>query len=223
MLPYPVYLQNDATAACGAELAFGGHAGLTDFIYFYVGAFIGGGVVLNGGLFAGRTGNAAALGSMPVPDGSGGAVQLIDRASLVLLERKLLASGVRVAALYDPAGDWAPFGAPLDEWLAAAGRGIAHAVAVASAVIDFEAAVIDGAFPDAVKARLLDEVAAGLRGLDLSGIAPPRLLPGTIGPVARALGGASLPLFDRYLVDQTTVTGNGVWRPSDAPRRPVRT
>ena len=38
-----------------------------DFIYFYVGAFVGGGLVLNGGLFAGRTGNAAALGSMPVP------------------------------------------------------------------------------------------------------------------------------------------------------------
>ena len=66
-LPYPVYLQNDATAACGAELAFGGGAELQDFLYFYVGAFIGGGLVLNGGLFAGRTGNAAALGSMPVP------------------------------------------------------------------------------------------------------------------------------------------------------------
>ena len=105
-LPYPVYLQNDATAACGAELAFGDHAGLQDFIYFYVGAFIGGGLVLNGGLFAGRTGNAAALGSMPVPDGAGGTAQLIDRASLVLLERRLRAAGLPLDALYDPAADW---------------------------------------------------------------------------------------------------------------------
>jgi predicted NBD/HSP70 family sugar kinase len=80
-LPYPVYIQNDATAACGAELAFGDHAGLLDFIYFYIGAFVGGGLVLSGGLFAGRTGNAAALGSMPVPDGSGGSAQLIDQVS----------------------------------------------------------------------------------------------------------------------------------------------
>ena len=118
LLPYPVYLQNDATAACGAELAFGDNAGLQDFIYFYVGAFVGGGLVLNGGLFTGRTGNAAALGSMPVPDGAGGTVQLIDRASLVLLERRLRAAGLPLDALYDPAADWSGFGAHLDDWLA---------------------------------------------------------------------------------------------------------
>ena len=103
-LPYPVYLQNDATAACGAELAFGDHAGLMDFIYFYIGAFVGGGLVLSGGLFAGRTGNAAALGSMPVPDGAGGSAQLIDQASLVVLERSLRAAGLPLDALYDPTG-----------------------------------------------------------------------------------------------------------------------
>ena len=105
-LPWPVYVQNDATAACGAELAFGDNAGLQDFIYFYVGAFVGGGLVLNGGLFAGRTGNAAAIGSMPVPDGAGGSTQLIDVASLVLLERRLRAAGLPLDAIYDPGGDW---------------------------------------------------------------------------------------------------------------------
>ncbi len=65
--PWPVYLQNDATAACGAELAFGAGPRKQDFIYFYVGTFVGGGVVLNGSLYTGHTGNAGALGSMPVP------------------------------------------------------------------------------------------------------------------------------------------------------------
>jgi predicted NBD/HSP70 family sugar kinase len=204
-LPWPVYLQNDATAACGAELAFGSHTGLLDFIYFYVGAFIGGGVVLNGGLYTGRTGNAAALGSMPVPDGSGGSSQLIDVASLVLLERRLRAAGLPVAALYDPQADWDAFGRHLDDWLAGAARGIAHAVAAAAAIIDFEAAVIDGAFPTPVQDRLLAAVSRELAGLDLSGIVPPAIRPGSIGPVARALGGASLPLFDRFLVDQHTL------------------
>ena len=121
-LPWPVYLQNDATAACGAELAFGRHAGLQDFVYFYVGAFIGGGLVLNGGLFAGRTGNAAALGSMPVPDGAGGSEQLIDVASLVLLERRLRAKGLPLDVLYDPDADWGGYGADLEDWLAGAAR-----------------------------------------------------------------------------------------------------
>jgi predicted NBD/HSP70 family sugar kinase len=211
-LPYPVYLQNDATAACGAELAFGHHAGLMDFIYFYIGAFIGGGLVLSGGLFAGRTGNAAALGSMPVPDGSGRSAQLIDLASLVLLERRLRAAGVPLEALYDPTSDWAGFEAHLDLWIETAARGIAHAIAAASAIIDFEAAVIDGAFPPHVQAQLLAATVRELHRLDLSGIAPPRVLPGSIGPIARALGGASLPLFDRYLLDQHTLAGSHAGR-----------
>jgi predicted NBD/HSP70 family sugar kinase len=217
LLPCPVYIQNDATAACGAELAFGEHAGLMDFIYFYIGAFVGGGLVLSGGLFAGRTGNAAALGSMPVPDGSGGSAQLIDQASLVLLERSLRDAGLPLDALYEPGADWQGFDTHLDAWLATASRGIAHAVAAASTIIDFEAAVIDGAFPEAVKLRLLESVAAELARLDLSGITPPELRPGSIGPIARALGGASLPLFDRYLVDQHTLAGAARIGPARRP------
>jgi predicted NBD/HSP70 family sugar kinase len=202
LVPYPVYLQNDATAACGAELAFGEHSGLADFIYFYVGAFIGGGLVLNGGLYAGRTGNAAALGSMPVPDDAGGTVQLIDRASLVLLERRLRAAGRPVDALYDPGARWDDFDPWLTDWIATASCSIAHAVAAASAIIDFEAAIIDGAFPEGVCHRIVAAVGDNLRRLDLSGIDPPALRAGSVGPIARALGGASLPLFDRYLPDQ---------------------
>ena len=59
---FPVYLQNDATSACGAELVFGKTSGLRDFLYFYIGAFAGGGIVLDGRLYGGPTGNAGALG-----------------------------------------------------------------------------------------------------------------------------------------------------------------
>ncbi len=214
-LPYPVYVQNDATAACGAELAFGDHAGVQDFLYFYIGAFVGGGLVVNGSLFAGRTGNAAALGSMPVPARGGGSTQLIDVASLVLLERELRTAGLPIDALYDPTADWAPLGAYLDRWLERAGPGIAHAIAAGAAVVDSEAAVIDGPFPPAVRDRLLAQVEAALHRLDLSGIDAPAVRPGSIGPIARALGGASLPLFDRYLLDQHTLAGGGRGRPME--------
>ncbi len=211
VLPYPVYLQNDGTAACGAELAFGAGADLRDFIYFHVGAFIGGGLVLNGGLFTGRTGNAAALGSMPVQDAEGRTVQLIDVASLILLERSLTASAGpgRDAAhlLYDPTAAWDAFGPELDVWIEGAARGIAQAIAAACCVIDLEAAIIDGAFPQAVRSRLLAATDVALRTLDLTGIRPPDLREGSLGAIARALGGASLPLFDRYLVEQHALAG----------------
>ncbi|MBB5222200.1 putative NBD/HSP70 family sugar kinase [Amaricoccus macauensis] len=215
VLPYPVYMQNDATAACGAELAFSDNAGLQDFLYFYIGTFIGGGLVLSGALFAGRTGNAAALGSMPVPDGHGGSVQLIDVASLVVLERRLRAAGLPASTIYDPGADWTTLGAHLDDWLAEAGLGIAQAIAAGSAIIDFEAVVIDGPFPEDVRTRLLHAVKAGLGRLDLSGIEPPEIRGGGIGPLARALGGASLPLFDRYLVDPHVVASPGRSLPTD--------
>ena len=88
-------------------------------------------------------------------------------------------------------------------------------MAAGCAIIDFEAAVIDGAFPEAVRARLIEAVGRELAALDLPGIDPPRLRPGSIGPVARALGGASLPLFDRYLIDQHTLSGVGNRRPRE--------
>lgn len=200
-LPYPVYVQNDATAACGAELAFGISAHVQDFIYFYVGTFIGGGVVLNGSLHVGRTGNAGALGSMPVPGPNGTVDQLIDQASLVLLERRLRADGIDAAILYRDGADWTVLGTRLDEWLKLAAEGLAHAIVAAASVIDFEATVIDGAFPADVQTRLIGQVRQAISRLDTSGIDVPVLRAGSIGPIARALGGASLPLFDRYLVD----------------------
>ncbi|MBA3323723.1 MAG: ROK family transcriptional regulator [Rhodobacteraceae bacterium] len=206
-LRYPVYLRNDATAACGAELAFGAGADLQDFLYLYIGAFIGGGLVLNGGLFAGRTGNAAALGSMPVQDGAGRTVQLIDVASLVVLERRLVDAGLPAAALFDPAADWSGFGAHLEAWTREAARGIAQAIVAASSVIDLEAVLIDGSFPPEAQARLLEATIAAVAALDRSGIEPPAMRAGALGPIARALGGASLPLFDRYLVDQHALAG----------------
>ena len=98
---FPVYLQNDATSACGAELVFGSGGTPRDFIYFYIGAFAGGGIVLNGGLYGGPTGNAGALGSMPVPGPGGAPRQLIDIASIAMLEKALNAKGRRCLATVD--------------------------------------------------------------------------------------------------------------------------
>ncbi len=87
LCPYPVTLCNDATSACAAEFFLGEAWRERDFLYFFVGVFLGGGLVLDGALYIGRTGNAAALGSMPIsaPGGSGSS-QLIACASLYQLE-----------------------------------------------------------------------------------------------------------------------------------------
>jgi predicted NBD/HSP70 family sugar kinase len=200
-MPWPVYLCNDSTAACAAELVFGGNGDLRDYLYFFIGSFIGGGVVLNGALYAGVTGNAGAIGSMPVP-GPGGVHQLIRSASLYLLEARLIAAGKEAGWLWSRPDAFQSVGPELDDWLAEASAAIAHAIIAASAVIDFQAAVIDGAFPAAVRDGLVARVAAALGAHDRQGLSPLRVVPGTIGPSAREIGGGSLPLFASFAMDR---------------------
>ncbi len=194
-----VQIRNDASAACGAELVFGTGARPPNFVYFYIAYFIGGGVVIDGALHIGPSGNAGALGSMPIPCPDGETRQLIRIASLATLERRLAAAGKPSDPLWGQPVDWS-FAAPeIDAWIDETGRAIAFAIAGAAAVLDAEAAMIDGHLPPVVRAAI---VAATRRGLDrhnFSGVNRPEVLEGQIGADARALGAASLPLSARYL------------------------
>lgn len=58
VLPDPILVENDATAASRAEWTFGKQATQPDSIYFFLGTFVGGGTVLNGNVFKGCRGNA---------------------------------------------------------------------------------------------------------------------------------------------------------------------
>jgi predicted NBD/HSP70 family sugar kinase len=198
---WPVHLCNDATAACAAELVFGiGHR-YTDYIYFFVSYFIGGGVVLNGSLFAGRAANAGALGSMPVPSGSG-ARQLIELASLYELEKALAAEGRDPSVLWRQPGDWGDVGPALERWIAKAAKSIAHAAAAAAAVIDAGAIIVDGACPAHVRQALVEKVREAMREVDRRGLSPFEIVAGTLGSDARAMGAASLPLLANYAIDR---------------------
>jgi predicted NBD/HSP70 family sugar kinase len=205
IVPFPVFQQNDATAACGAELVFGAGPNYSDFAYFFIGSFIGGGVVLNQALYAGKTGNAGAFGSMPVPSRSGHPSQLIDQASIFVLEEMLTREGLDPALLWKDPDYWHQLGATLDLWIDHTARGLAIAITSVCSVIDFEAVIVDGGFPKDVCARIVDATRKATLKLDLQGIAPPHIEQGAVGSAARAIGAASLPLFSRYLLDQNVL------------------
>jgi hypothetical protein len=69
--------------------------------------------------------------------------------------------------------------------------------------------MIDGWMPAALRARLVVETQTAFNRLDLSGVSPPVIREGTVGPQARALGGAAIPLSQRFLVDQTMIQKSG--------------
>ncbi|MBH0237450.1 ROK family transcriptional regulator [Methylobrevis albus] len=202
--PYPVVLCNDATAACAAELVFGNPKHRTDFLYVFVGYFIGGGVVLGGSLYPGRSGNAGALGSMPVLPAVAGAApaQLIHAASLAALERRLEAAGLDPMLIWQTPDRWDEIEPHVAAWLAEVGDHLAVAIVAALSVVDFEAVVIDGGFPARIRARLVAELGAKLPRLNWSGLTPAEVEEGTVGSEARAIGAASLPLLETYARDR---------------------
>jgi predicted NBD/HSP70 family sugar kinase len=202
LFDFPVFPCNDATAACAAELLFGNGQRAAEFAYFYVGYFIGGGLVLNGALVQGRNGNAGAFGSILVPKVGGGAQQLIQCASLYLLETSLNRSGQNASILWQENEDWSPIGKALDEWLNQASSGLAAAILSVAAVTECAEVIIDGAMPPAVRAKLVMATQQALQRLNQNGISPFQLREGGIGRGARALGAASLPLFANFIIDR---------------------
>ncbi|QCI96483.1 ROK family transcriptional regulator [Agrobacterium larrymoorei] len=205
VVDYPVFLQNDATSACGAELVFGNGQAYPDFLYIFIGSFIGGGVVLNSALFSGRTGAAGAIGPLPVQGRDGKTVQLLKIASIFVLEDMLREKEIDPKPLWFSPDEWIDFGEPLEVWIRNTAAALAQAVIAAASIIDFATVIIDGGFPDWVRSRIVQATREALMLHDLQGVSVPDITEGAVGSQARAIGAASLPLFSRYLLDQNVL------------------
>lgn len=203
--PWVPLVANDATAACVAETTFKRTGDLQDGIYLYVGTFIGGGIILNGSVFFGRTGSAGGFGPFRVPGGAPGSDRLMDQASLIVLERLLCKRGERnVAQRIAPEG-WSVPDDILETWLDLTARGMAHTIASCLSIIDFQAVIIDGSLPAHVRSRLVEMVQSAFLAMDLQGLTVPEISEGHYGPLARAIGAAALPLNASYAIDQNTL------------------
>ncbi|MFP5517987.1 MAG: ROK family transcriptional regulator [Alphaproteobacteria bacterium] len=213
----PVTLYNDAAAACAAEMIAGHALTSRSALYIYLGTFIGGGVVIDGRLYRGEQGNAGAIGSMPAgPAGPGakrGAApgQLIHSASIFLLERELAAGGIDpAAALADGSGSAA--NAIFDAWAETAISDLSRAVISALSVIDFQEVVIDGFLPPDWRDRFTRRLAMAVEHYNRSGLKRAAITAGSIGPMARVLGAAMLPLKARFSPDTDLLIRSGMAR-----------
>ncbi|WP_187428916.1 ROK family transcriptional regulator [Roseobacter fucihabitans] len=197
----PIFVCNDATAACRAEHLYGLGKEYRDYAYFYIGSFVGGGVVLNHTVFEGNQGNAGALGSLRSTGPLGESRQLIDVASLHLLEGRLVEAGLDPKQLWQIPQNWDALSRYVDPWIGETAQELAKAALSICSVIDFEAILIDGAFPDAVRSDLVERVRRYLVTQDTRGVLVPRIEQGVIGFNARAIGAASGPIFSQFFLN----------------------
>ena len=131
--------------------------------------------------------------------------QLLDIASIYVLENYLREAGFDPRPLWYSADNWIDFGAPLEIWIQDTAKALAQAIVAAASIIDFSAAIIDGGFPGWVRERVVRATVKAASELDLQGVVMPEIIEGAVGPQARAIGGASLPIFARYLTDQNVL------------------
>lgn len=204
----PVDFAKDTNAACVAELLQGHGRRSRSFLYVFVGTFVGGGLVLNGSLVAGERGNAGAIGSLPLglrsatQTAPGQGRQLLQQASGLQLEQRLLDAGLDPLLVYQPQVMAPELSAYTQAWLAEAGPALALTVTSAAALLDLDAVVVDGSLGAALMDTLMQHTERALVGHRFEGMHRPQLLRGEVGPHARALGGALLPLHSQFSPDK---------------------
>lgn len=204
----PVSFAKDTSAACVAELVAGRGRDLKSFLYLFVDTFVGGGLVINSHLHNGVHGNAGAVASLPMQVAlqakTQGTVpeQLIAHASLWELEQRLKAAQLDPTAAYDDRALTGDFAAHTQAWIDSAALSLAQCVVSGTAFLDVDAVVIDGSFSRAMLERLLAATQAAMQAYDWEGLWPARLVAGSMGSDARALGGALLPLHENFAPDR---------------------
>lgn len=197
----PVSLMNDATAACQAEHTYGRGREFRDYAYFFVGAYVGGGIALNNAVYEGRQGNAGALGSLRSIGPNGESMQLVDMASIHQLELRLREVDLDPRQLWDNPESWHDLSRYVDPWIGQTAQELAKAALSTCSVIDFEAVLIDGAFPETVREKLVTRVRRYVITQDTRGLIPPRIEAGSIGRKARAIGAATRPISALFMLN----------------------
>jgi len=196
----PVEFAKDTTAACVAEMLQGHGRMVENYLYVFVGTFVGGGLVLSGHIVAGQRDNAGAIGSMPMGMASTTQkpAQLLQMASGWHLEQMLEQAGftpqlVHQDAIMDPA-----YATYVDPWLAQAGKALSMTAVSAAALMDLDAVIIDGSLGRSLVEALIRSTRDRITQYNLDGLQAPTIISGQVGAHARALGGSLLPLHTQF-------------------------
>ena len=180
---------------------------VNNFLYVFVGTFVGGGLVIAGHIMSGQNGNAGAIGSLPTGLATGLAMengkpgfplQLLQLASGWQLEQALEKAGFDPLLVHQDSimdAQYADITAP---WLAQASLALAMTITSATALLDLDAAVIDGSLGPSLITALITATRDKLKLYNLEGLQPPAVMAGVVGSHARAIGGALLPLHTQF-------------------------
>ena len=216
-IPHSIFYENNCTAAAAAELYFGDVGGANNFLYTYVGSFVGGGLVLNGDLERGVFSNAACLASMPVPKSSlsssadaQGWTTLVDRASINSLIKHLIFHKVNIHHISQLADIIDEHRSLIHEWMLDCADSLIYMIHSSISLLDLEKVIIDSDLPSYLLTELVNIAQRKLEKTKRINLFIPELQQGSLGPNAKAIGAAILPLYAHFAPDKTVILKGGI-------------
>lgn len=213
-----VVIENDATAAAIGEQFHGVGRRLNDFFYVYVGAGIGGGLVLAGHPYRGSSGRAGEFGHVVVAPGGRrcacGSRGCLERYASLAAAQAAIDGQAEAACPVDPDRIATAFAARERRalaWVEEAGRHLATALQTVENLLDPEAIVFGGSAPAIVLDALIGATMRERRAAPVR--AGCQILKAELDLETPALGAAALPLLHQ-LTPGTAVLRKTVGAPS---------
>ncbi len=190
-LGLPVWIENDGNAAAIGESLVGVGRWAKDFVYLYVAAGLGGGVILNGEIVRGQYGNAGEIAELLPP-------AVYPHPNLELLRKLVRKHGQDVDTVSELVEKFDINWPGVEEWIARVRDSLSLIVSAAAAILDPQLIVIGGRIPKSLAEKVIPHIEI----YDQRRRSDSRPLPQTVvaeaGGDSAAIGAAALTLHSYF-------------------------
>lgn len=183
----PVWVVNDATCAAAGEGISGIGRNYKNFVYLFVSAAFGGGLISNGEMLRGTFGNAGELGDMIPP-------KMFVHPNLELLRKILFKHGIEVESVYDFANEFDINWPGVDEWIFKVQDALDMVATSCSALLDTQAIILGGHIPKVLAEKLIPRIEIYAQFRRGAKRPLPEIVVAGIDKYPVSVGAASLPI-----------------------------
>lgn len=190
-LGFPVWLENDGNAAAIGESLVGVGRWAKDFVYLYVAAGLGGGIVLNGEIMRGESGNAGEVAQL-LPRGS------YPHPNLELLLKQINKHGLEIETVSELIEKFDVNWPGVDEWIVQVRDSLSLIVSAAAALLDPQVIVIGGRIPLSLAEKVIPQIEIYDQRRRSDSRPLPRTVVAEAGGDSAAIGAAALTLYSYF-------------------------
>lgn len=194
-LDLPVWVENDGNAAALGESLIGVGRSYANFVYLFIAAGIGGGIVINGEMMRGCNGNAGEIGLIVPGD-------KYHRPMLDLLLDMVRKGGTEVSGISDMLDKFDPDWPGVNEWIEKTKPALSLVVSAIAAILDTEAIVLGGRIPKSLARNIISHLEIYDDARRAEPRAMPRILISDFTGDSGTAGAAMLP-FHKYFFNNT--------------------